>query len=231
MKKYTMSTLKSKKMQQTFEERHAVPKGLYYKQFMQKGGLPHFAGRIHTRPQRGLGLSTGGNVFSSLIPLGLKLGKSVLPKTLIAGVGKRIVKKMAPKIVKSVISNTPTKIGKRVMKRVAPRLVNSAIDNMASVVTGQKKMKGALKDTLWQNRHLVGEAIDAAANPGLTGRKPKKTRPSGKRKPLKKKKRRRMYPRIWGGGLINTATPNKTRPRGQNKGSNYMYGDVFDRLR
>lgn len=194
---------------QLYETPHSIESGLYYKQFLQqRGGLPHFTGRVHVRTQKGLGLS-GGGFFTKLIPMGL--------------ITKKIGQAVVPKLIKAV----PTEVGKRIVKRVAPKLVRSAVYNARDVMSGKKDVVGAVKDTVWKNRgKILRDAYEAA-----TGEKV--VRASKRKAPRKapKYKRRKKRMKLFGGNLIPTSRVTSQSTRGvQKKKTNYLYGDVFDRL-
>ena len=194
---------------QLFETPHQVRPGLYYKQFLtQQGGMPHFAGRIHVRPFRGMGL-TGGSFLTKLIPMNLianKIGKAVMPK---------------------VLSAIPSATGRRIVQRVGPKLLKSALYNARDVFTGKKDVKTAMKDTVIRNTDgIIKDTLEAA-----TGQKWRKgpAPPRKRRKPPPKRvpgKRIKMS----GKGFMSTSRDKSALARGKKQGITYLYDDVFNRI-
>lgn len=177
---------------QLYETPHKIPPGLYRKQFIQHGGMPHFSGRIHVRPYRGMGL-TGGSFFSKLAPIGhviKKLGRTILP------------------------------IGKEIVKKIGPKLLESAAVNAHDVMSGKKKILSAVKDTVLKNKNeLIGDVLEVASRHA-------RKRQHGKGGRRSSSKRRKIH----GGGVMSINRARSALARGQLKKTNYMYGDVFDRL-
>lgn len=183
-----------------YEEIHKIPTNLYYQQFIQQGGLQHFSGRIHSRSQRGIGLS-GGNFLTRLLPLG----------SIVKGIGRAII----PTIFKT---------GKHIAKEVGPHIMKSAVNNIGHVVSGRKKLKGALKDTL---RDSGKELLNTAVHQGRSAMSSARKRKSTGSVTSRIKKKRKV---LKGGGLMRTNRKNIHSARGKKKKTNYMYGDVFDQL-
>ena len=114
---------------QTYQRPHTVPNDLYRRMILsrQRGGLPHFRGRVHFRQQRGLGL--GASLFT--------LARNVVPclMTSTAGqIGKSVLKQMVPAVIDSVVSGgKDLASGKKKFKNVVQDTLKANRKKLANV--------------------------------------------------------------------------------------------------